>query len=156
MRDVLRTATRQNCRHSRRRDQETALCRGPEKSNTLGAFLRDRRPYPGLGFTPFSPPHLKCLKNRDNSWSNFFCAASLDTNPTRVSENFCRHQILLPATSGANSTPLRAHDGAPNRTPGSRKGAGVSVSAINGDLRTLQACIRWEVIPRAPVVHALP
>lgn len=43
---------------------------------------------------------------------------------------------------------------------GNRKAAGVSVSAINGDLRTLRRLLRlafeWEVITRAPVVHALP
>lgn len=47
-----------------------------------------------------------------------------------------------------------------SRFAGSRKAAGVSVSAINGDLRTLRRLLRlafeWEVIPRAPVVHALP
>lgn len=46
------------------------------------------------------------------------------------------------------------------RFAGSRKAAGVSVSAINGDLRTLRRLLRlafeWEVIPRVPVVHALP
>jgi integrase len=46
------------------------------------------------------------------------------------------------------------------RFAGSRKAAGVSVSAINGDLRTLRRLLRlafeWEVISRAPVVHALP
>lgn len=46
------------------------------------------------------------------------------------------------------------------RFAGSRKAASVSVSAINGDLRTLRRLLRlafeWEVIPRAPVVHALP
>jgi hypothetical protein len=43
---------------------------------------------------------------------------------------------------------------------GSRKTVGVSVSAINGDLRTLRRLLRlafeWEIIPRSPVVHALP
>jgi len=47
-----------------------------------------------------------------------------------------------------------------SRFAGSRKTVGVSVSAINGDLRTLRRLLRlafeWEVIPRAPVVHALP
>jgi integrase len=46
------------------------------------------------------------------------------------------------------------------RFAGSRKAVGVSVSAINGDLRTLRRLLRlafeWEVIPRSPVVHALP
>ena len=46
------------------------------------------------------------------------------------------------------------------RFAGRRKSVGVSVSAINGDLRTLRRLLRlafeWEVIPRAPVVHALP
>ena len=47
-----------------------------------------------------------------------------------------------------------------SRFAGTRKAAGVSVSAINGDLRTLRRLLRlafeWEVIPRAPIVHALP
>jgi integrase len=47
-----------------------------------------------------------------------------------------------------------------SRFAASRKAAGVSVSAINGDLRTLRRLLRlafeWEVIPRAPIVHALP
>jgi integrase len=47
-----------------------------------------------------------------------------------------------------------------SRFAGNRKAAGVSVSAINGDLRTLRRLLRlafeWEVIPRSPVVHALP
>lgn len=46
------------------------------------------------------------------------------------------------------------------RFAGNRKATGVSVSAINGDLRTLRRMLKlsfeWEVIPRAPVVHALP
>lgn len=46
------------------------------------------------------------------------------------------------------------------RFAGGRKAVGVSVSAINGDLRTLRRLLRlafeWEVITRAPVVHALP
>ena len=41
-----------------------------------------------------------------------------------------------------------------------RKGQGVGVSAINGDLRTLRRLLRlafeWELIPKPPVVHALP
>lgn len=47
-----------------------------------------------------------------------------------------------------------------SRFAGSRKAKSVSVSAINGDLRTLRRLLRlafeWEIIPRAPVVHALP
>lgn len=47
-----------------------------------------------------------------------------------------------------------------SRFAGARKAIGVSVSAINGDLRTLRRLLRlafeWEVIPRVPVVHALP
>ncbi|HKD79569.1 MAG TPA: hypothetical protein VKH81_07735 [Candidatus Angelobacter sp.] len=46
------------------------------------------------------------------------------------------------------------------RFAGNRKIAGVGVSSINGDLRTLRRLLRlafeWEVIPRVPVVHALP
>ena len=41
-----------------------------------------------------------------------------------------------------------------------RKATGVGVSAINGDLRTLRRLLRlafeWELIPKPPVVHALP
>jgi len=41
-----------------------------------------------------------------------------------------------------------------------RKSQGVGVSAINGDLRTLRRLLRlafeWELIPKPPVVHALP
>jgi integrase len=46
------------------------------------------------------------------------------------------------------------------RFAGTRRAAGVGVSSINGDLRTLRRLLRlafeWEVIPRVPVVHALP
>jgi integrase len=46
------------------------------------------------------------------------------------------------------------------RFAGDRKARGVGVSAINGDLRTLRRLLRlafeWELIPRSPVVHALP
>lgn len=46
------------------------------------------------------------------------------------------------------------------RFAGNRRAAGVGVSSINGDLRTLRRLLKlafeWEVIPRAPVVHALP
>src|SRR5262249_13825720 len=47
-----------------------------------------------------------------------------------------------------------------SRFAGTRKAAVVGVSAINGELRTLRRLLRlafeWEVIPRVPVVHALP
>jgi integrase len=43
---------------------------------------------------------------------------------------------------------------------GARKAQGVGISAINGDLRTLRRLLRfafeWELIPKPPVVHALP
>jgi integrase len=41
-----------------------------------------------------------------------------------------------------------------------RKNQGISASAVNGDLRTLRRMLRlafeWELIPRPPIVHALP
>lgn len=46
------------------------------------------------------------------------------------------------------------------RFASARKAHGVGVSAINGDLRTLRRILRlafeWELIPKPPVVHALP
>lgn len=46
------------------------------------------------------------------------------------------------------------------RFASARRTGGVGVSAINGDLRTLRRLLRlafeWELIPKPPVVHALP
>jgi integrase len=46
------------------------------------------------------------------------------------------------------------------RFASTRKAQGAGVSAINGDLRTLRRLLRlafeWELIPKPPVVHALP
>jgi integrase len=46
------------------------------------------------------------------------------------------------------------------RFAGARRAGGVGASAINGDLRTLRRLLRlafeWELIPKPPVVHALP
>src|ERR1051325_4785797 len=67
---------------------------------------------------------------------------------------------LLAFSELANAQISKINSEVVSRFAGSRKAAGVSVSAINGDLRTLRRMLRlafeWEVIPRAPVVHALP
>jgi integrase len=67
---------------------------------------------------------------------------------------------LLAFTELANIQISKINPEIISRFAGSRKAAGVSVSAINGDLRTLRRLLRlafeWEVIPRTPIVHALP